>query len=106
MPKRPPPTNDNAIQMFVHCGLCLDEWKAKELPATRDQSPRSYARLEIGYTDVGYQVWCVRHECNVMHVDFEGQRHPANTSRRRRPDELQEGEAMMSSPPAENSEKH
>jgi len=65
--------NTNAIKMYVHCGLCMEE-----LPG--GQSPREYAQLELGFTKLGVQVWCKRHEMNVMHIDFEGQKHPANTS--------------------------
>lgn len=66
------PSSDRVIQAFMHCGKCL-----KELPS--GTSPREYARLEAGWTEQGFQLWCVRHEVNVMHVDFEGQKHPANT---------------------------
>jgi len=71
------PGNTRAIATFFHCGLCI-----AELP--RGVSPREFMRLEIGFTPQGIQVWCVRHDCNVMHVDFEGQKHPANTTRRKR----------------------
>jgi hypothetical protein len=74
-PARPEPSNENEIQAFMHCGLCL-----AELPD--NTSPRQWANLEVGWTPAGLQVWCVRHEVNVLHVDFEGQQHPANTSRR------------------------
>lgn len=60
----------NEITHFPHCKKCL-----AELPP--DQSPGSYARLEVGMTALGIQVWCKRHEENVVHIDFEGQRHPA-----------------------------
>ncbi len=63
--------NTRGITMFMHCRRCLAEKSA-------DQSPREFARLEVGFTEIGLQVWCVRHGCNVLHIDFEGQRHPAN----------------------------
>jgi hypothetical protein len=63
-----------AIGAYIHCGLCLDE-----LPA--EESPQSFARLSVGFTRQGLQVWCVRHDCNVLHIDFEGRQHPANTVR-------------------------
>ncbi len=72
---RPIP-NTNEIVQFFHCGLCL-----AELP--RGTSPREYGSLEIGFTPLGIQVWCKRHEVNVFHVDFERQRHPANMTRQR-----------------------
>lgn len=66
--------NTNEILMFFHCELCI-----KELPP--DTSPREWAQLEVGWTKLGFQVWCKRHESNVCHIDFEGQKHPANTTR-------------------------
>ena len=43
-----------------------------------DVSPREWAQLEIGFTELGLQVWCKRCEVNVVHVDFEGCQHPVN----------------------------
>lgn len=61
------------IQLYMHCGECLYE-KPKGISA------REFAQLELGWTEIGLQVWCKRHEINVMHVDFQGQKHPANLS--------------------------
>lgn len=66
--------NTLEIVRYMHCALCL-----AELPA--GESPASFARLSVGFTKLGVQVWCARHEANVMHVDFEGACHPANTKR-------------------------
>ena len=33
---------------------------------------------DIGWTKLGLQVWCKKHNCNMMHIDFQGQQHPAN----------------------------
>jgi len=63
----------NNIVAFMHCGKCIEE-----LP--KGQSPREWAQLEVGWTKPGLQVWCKRHEANVMHIDFEGTKHPACTS--------------------------
>ncbi len=67
-------SNTNEITTFMHCGLCM-----KELPS--NDSPRDYASLEVGYTEMGIQIWCKRHECNVLHMDFAGQKFYANTTR-------------------------
>jgi len=67
---------DNNIHMFMHCRHCLQDFKDMA-PGTDGESPSTYSQLEIGWTLLGIQVWCRRHECNVMHVDFEGQKHPA-----------------------------
>lgn len=64
----------NNIEMFFHCVLCLEE-----LPP--NTSPQEWGELEVGWTTVGLQVWCKRHDCNVMHVDFEQTKHPATTDR-------------------------
>jgi len=40
-------------------------------------SPRDYAQYEVGFTVTGIQVWCKRHDCNIVHIDFQSQRHPA-----------------------------
>lgn len=60
----------NGIATFFHCSRCIDE-------KPNGQSPQEWARLSIGFTKEGLQVWCVRHDMNVAHVHFEGQQHPA-----------------------------
>lgn len=62
-----------SIEAYSHCGKCLDE-------RPDDVTPRDWAQLEVGFTSIGLQVWCKRHECNVMHIDFEGHKHRANTN--------------------------
>ena len=69
------PKLESKIVAFFHCRKCLDS-----LPAGR--SPRDWASLEVGFTKRGLQVWCKRHELNVIHIDFEGHRHPADLSER------------------------
>lgn len=69
------PSAKNEIEMYFHCRECLEELKIKALPL----SPAEYAKLEVGYTKRGIQVWCRRHDQNVMHMDFEGIQHPANS---------------------------
>jgi len=69
--------NTNEIVTFLHCRLCTDELEAGEI----ELSPRDYAELEVGFTEIGLQIWCRRHECNITHVDYEGYQHPANNDR-------------------------
>lgn len=57
----------NEIDMFFHCKQCL-----AELP--RGKSPREFVHVEVGWTRDGLQVWCVRHEKNVVNLDFLGQK--------------------------------
>lgn len=62
----------NEIQMFFHCRMCIED-----IPG--GTSPRDWVQLEAGWIEKGLQVWCKRHECNVIHIDFEGQKHLADT---------------------------
>lgn len=55
--------NTNEIGSFFHCARCLNE-------KPDGVSPRDWARLEVGWTQLGVQIWCVRHESNVAHIDF------------------------------------
>lgn len=66
--------NSNEIKVFFHCGRCIQE-------RPHDQSPREWGALEVGWTVIGLQVWCKRHDVNVAHIHFEGCRHPANIAR-------------------------
>ena len=65
--KEKPVSDPNQIMQFFHCAECL-----KELP--KDKSPREFVALEVGWTKRGLQVWCVRHERNVISLDFKGQK--------------------------------
>jgi len=62
--------NERVVESFIHCAECL-----RTKPA--NISPREWAQLEVGFTREGLQVWCRRHDRNVLHIDFEGARHPA-----------------------------
>jgi len=67
-----PVPNTNEIIQHLHCGQCLIE--IAERQKFIEQC------LEVGWTKLGIQVWCKRHNMNLLHIDFEGQRHPANTT--------------------------
>ncbi len=69
--------NSKEIEQFIGCGLCFSE-----LP--EGMSPANHSRLAIGFTKNGLQVWCERHKCNVINLDFEGKGpFPANTTRQK-----------------------
>jgi len=51
------------------CSKCADEVARGVAGAV---SMRDYGRLEAGFTETGMQVWCMRHDVNVVHVDFGG----------------------------------
>jgi len=70
--------SERNITSFLHCRECLEDWQAGKAPG---ESPASYARFSIGWTVLGLQVICNRHDLNVIHIDFEGQQHPADLTR-------------------------
>jgi hypothetical protein len=74
--KERPVSNSNEIVAYLHCKLCLEE-------KPDGVSPQQWASMEVGWTPQGLQVWCKRHDCNMLHVDFLGQTLPANTTRKR-----------------------
>jgi len=79
------PSNGKEIRAFYHCGLCVMEFKklrAENSPLVANQSPGDYLRLEVGSTPIGLQVWCRRHDVNILHVDFEGRKMVANLTRK------------------------
>lgn len=67
----------NGIKMFYHCRKCLEQFETD--PEARGKSRGEYARLEVGWTEQGLQVWCARHNLNVLHVHFEGLCHQSRT---------------------------
>ena len=65
--------NKNSIRTYIHCKQCLEE-----VPI--GASPKEYSKTQTGWTELGLQVWCNRHEINIVHIDFEGTQHPADTT--------------------------
>ena len=73
--------NENNIVAYLHCGKCLEEYE-QDKKINKVMSPKDYARTQTGWTKQGIQVWCNRHECNVIHIDFDGAKHTADTTAR------------------------
>ena len=71
----------NEIGQYLHCKLCFQELQAIVQRTGQPTSPKTYSRYSVGWTPLGLQVWCNRHEVNVAHIWFEGQQHPANLDR-------------------------
>jgi len=55
------------IHMYINCKKCLDE-----LP--ENESPESYKRLDVGHTDKGIAIICIRHNCLVTHFEYVGKK--------------------------------
>ncbi len=56
--------NLREIRLYIHCNKCV-----------RDGMPEAPS---VGFTDIGLQIWCDYHNANILHIDFENQKHAAN----------------------------
>lgn len=53
------------IKQYFHCKKCLDE-------KPPEKSAAEWARLNVGFTAKGLEVWCQRHNISVVNLDFKG----------------------------------
>lgn len=65
----------NGIEQNIICSKCETEFL---LGSTDSRSLQDYSRLDIGFTSIGVQVWCRRHDANVVHIDFASQKPTAD----------------------------
>jgi hypothetical protein len=56
--------NSNYIVSYWHCRMCHGQ-----LP--KGMAMARWARLSVGLTPWGLQVWCERHDAEVATVDFD-----------------------------------
>ena len=68
----------NGIEQNIICSKCETEFL---LGSTDSRSLQDYSRLDIGFTGIGVQVWCRRHDANVVHIDFADQKPTADFRR-------------------------
>ncbi|MDD3471528.1 MAG: hypothetical protein PHS86_01995 [Syntrophaceae bacterium] len=54
----------DGILLYLHCAQC-----AKTKP--KNQSMEHYARLNVGRTEEGIQIWCTRHNKSVAHLPYD-----------------------------------
>ncbi len=59
----------NDIKEPVICETCFKEYETFQNP---DIALRDYVKIDVGFTRIGIQVWCQRHNKNICHIDFEG----------------------------------
>ena len=98
-------------EIHLHCGICLNEWKevekkypngskdlVKKILQESDEAKIKKlikemvrivrnGRYDVAWTKWGIQVWCPEHNVNVIHIDFEGHTHIADTSRQKTTEE-------------------
>ena len=73
----------NRIEHYLVCELCAqDVAKANsEANVTDEISLQDYTQIDTGLTNRGIQVWCRRHNFNIVHIDFQGHQLPADFRR-------------------------
>ena len=65
------------IDSYVACPKC-----AKEVADIEPKiSLQDYAAIDVGFTNWGLQIWCRRHQVNIVHIDFGGAQLPADFRR-------------------------
>ena len=40
--------------------------------SSSDINLKNFVKFEVGFTNLGIQIWCIRHNINVCHIDFDG----------------------------------
>ena len=61
----------NNIKEPIVCETCFREYEALQNP---DINLRDFIQIDVGFTEIGIQLWCKRHNKNICHIDFEGKR--------------------------------
>ena len=61
--------NSNNIKRKIYCSLCVNDWldKREELG---DLDLIEYQHLTLGATESGVQVWCNKHDVNIIEIDI------------------------------------
>ena len=59
----------NQIKEPIVCVKCSNELSQG---LTDAKSIQDYSRVDVGFTDRGLQIWCQRHQVNICHINFEG----------------------------------
>ena len=63
------------IEQPIVCSRCADDVTEGRAGLV---SMADYMRLDVGFSGTGLQVWCRRHDANVVHIDFEGRELPTD----------------------------
>lgn len=61
-------TQVNDIVSYIHCRDCIRDLTNSEYNGA--VSPAEFADFEVGFTPTGVQVWCRRHDKNVIKFDL------------------------------------
>ena len=58
-----------SINNHIVCNKCIEELSTL---SSSDINLKNYAKCEVGFTSLGIQICCIRHNINVCHIDFDG----------------------------------
>ena len=64
-----------SIKNHIVCNKCIKELSTL---SSKDINLKNFVKFEVGFTSLGIQIWCVRHNINVCHIDFDGNQLPAD----------------------------
>lgn len=62
------PDRRNALAVCHRCQSELENGITETGEPITPQSHEQYARQQFGATADGWQVWCVRHDCNIVAI--------------------------------------
>ena len=61
-------TGVNKIFMNFNCNQCGEEYADGKFG--RNKSMEELSRISVGRTKTGIQIWCVRHDRNIVEIDL------------------------------------
>ena len=59
----------NNITAPIVCQSCLQEYQNICEPPF---ALRDFVEIDVGFTEIGIQIWCKKHNKNICHIDFDG----------------------------------
>ena len=60
-----------SIENQIVCNKCVEELSNESNP---EINLKNYSKFEVGFTSSGLQIWCIRHNINICHVNFGGKK--------------------------------
>ena len=57
-----------SIENPIVCAKCESEFRVDK---RNHLSLQDYVKIDVGFTKIGIQIWCQRHDINICHVDFD-----------------------------------
>tara|TARA_A100001011_G_C13819160_1_gene638139 strand:+ start:186 stop:431 length:246 start_codon:yes stop_codon:yes gene_type:complete len=64
-----------SIDSHIVCNKCIEELSTI---SSTDINLKNFVKFEVGFTSFGIQIWCIRHDINVCHINFDGNQFSAD----------------------------